>query len=127
MAKMVVGKDMTKSQAADALKAAHTNMVAEIKKYTALSDYKSVGALMYYAKAHEIAINALKGPQPDPETGLVPCGCGGHGLCYFVASPYQDKGYSIVCSDCHIKVEGCIDAISAKECWNTALGYREVE
>jgi hypothetical protein len=23
------------------------------------------------------AIDALRGPQPDPDTGLVPCGCGG--------------------------------------------------
>ena len=27
-------------------------------------------------EAFDMAILALRGPQPDPKTGLVPCGCG---------------------------------------------------
>ena len=27
-------------------------------------------------EAFDVAIAALRGPQPDPDTGLVPCGCG---------------------------------------------------
>ena len=53
--------EMTKEQAAVALEGAYGNMVAEILKYKALGDDKVVNALMYYAKAHELAIEALRG------------------------------------------------------------------
>lgn len=62
---------------------------------------------------------------PDPETGLVPCGCGGKGEEYYVEHPYSEQGYYIVCNSCPTQIYACPDAESAKETWNTAMGYRK--
>ena len=31
----------------------------------------------HHLESFKLAIAALRGPDPDPDTGLVPCGCGG--------------------------------------------------
>ena len=69
--------------------------------------------------------------QPDPETGLVPCGCGGSASCYV---SYDDEKWvttvKIVCNKCLINV--AISALyelrgeealadDAKRAWNTAM------
>lgn len=71
------------------------------------------------------ALAALRGPQPDPETGLVPCGCGGKAkiwpsdLRQAVVTAYQ-----VGCIECAMTtdwVRGKQE--NAVKFWNTAMGY----
>ena len=62
---------------------------------------------------------ALRGPQPDPDTGLVPCGCGGKaeegGLLF-------DTGdYFTSCRECGT-LSWCMTQKGANKSWNQAMG-----
>ena len=83
----------------------------------------------------EHASAKIKGPQPDAETGLVPCGCGGSASFHV---SYDDKNWSttvkIACNKCLINVAFSalyelrgVEALSgdAKNAWNAAMGYTE--
>jgi hypothetical protein len=84
--------------------------------------------------AMDEAIAALRGPQPDPITGLVPCGCGGKAVIHDHQN-YGEPGmnYWVGCDnqkcDCTVgmyldetgRFEKKEDAIKA---WNTAMGYK---
>ena len=72
----------------------------------------------------------LKQPQPDPETGLVPCGCGGvaEQMDFHDGFFYHSK---VECPDCGIEImragyttEEAHDM--TKEAWNTAMGLKGV-
>lgn len=70
--------------------------------------------------AYKMAIDTLRGPQPDPDTGLVPCGCGGKaeegGLLF-------DTGdYFTSCRECGT-LSWCMTQKGANKAWNTAMGY----
>jgi len=80
------------------------------------------------------ALDALRGPQPDPETGLVPCGCGGKATIKKGNAAYS--GYFAMCSGCECavgfdrgnddhRVFGEFpDEEQTKTAWNTAMGWR---
>ena len=85
----------------------------------------------------EAVLSALRGPQPDPITGLVPCGCGGSAA-YHIS--HDGKNWSttvkVACNKCLIHVifsalyelrgeEALAD--DAKRAWNTAMGWRVEE
>jgi hypothetical protein len=94
-----------------------------VKVHTFLEDafgYKVADEIMEGLKA---AVTALRGPIPDPETGLVPCGnCG--------SAPIIEKlgaGGFWRKTKCP---KGCIStdyepADSSKITWNKAHGYKE--
>ena len=78
--------------------------------------------------------SVLRGPAPDPDTGLVPCGCGGSAA-YHIS--YDDENWSttvkVACNKCLIHVifsalyelrgaEALAD--DAKNAWNTAMSGR---
>ena len=71
---------------------------------------------------------ALRGPVPDPETGLVPCGCGGKAkigrLEYTIADPDLMPAFYAYCQDCGIITENSADREQTKNAWNRAMGYR---
>lgn len=79
------------------------------------------------------ALAAMRGPQPDPDTGLAPCGCGGKAR--IEESPFADdvdnvglKIYMVGCAECTIGFEGYFISIEdAQEHWNTAMGWRGKE
>ena len=73
--------------------------------------------------ATDAVIVALRGPEPDPETGLVPCGCGGKAeIC---GSSGDDESYSLECWECGTSSR-CYDTKKeAKAAWNRAMGYKE--
>ena len=79
-------------------------------------------------KALPTAIAALRGPQPDLITGLVPCGCGGKVRveCYpeWAGTP---KAYRVDCFNCHVGTMPCQTAEQAKIAWNRAMGWRVEE
>ena len=59
---------------------------------------------------------------PDPDTGLVKCGCGGKA----VYEEFFDGFFNIdrvTCETCGIKVDTA-EARQAKSAWNTAMGWK---
>ena len=64
---------------------------------------------------------ALRGPQPDPITGLVPCGCGGKAMIH----ECHNLSHVIYCDKCKIETNYQLTADTAKDAWNTAMGYKE--
>ena len=60
-----------------------------------------------------------RGPQPDPITGLVPCGCGGKAMIH----ECHNLSYVIYCDKCKIETNYQLTADTAKDAWNTAMGY----
>jgi hypothetical protein len=76
-----------------------------------------------FAEAIDEAIKALSGPVPDPETGLVPCGCGGKAE--IAGSSGDADYYSIICVECDIDTDSYEKKEDAKAAWNRAMGYKE--
>lgn len=68
--------------------------------------------------AIEKAVEALRGPQPDPDTGLVPCGCGGRAMLIGL------QAYSYVCIHCGTSTRNYEKEEHAKTAWNTAMGQK---
>jgi hypothetical protein len=77
-----------------------------------------------FRDAMHMAADALRGPQPDPITGLVPCGCGGK-----AANEDFFDGFfhlsRVTCPKCGIEVTTADG--QAKAAWNRAMGMPEVE
>ena len=81
-----------------------------------------------FRDAMHMAAAALRGPQPDPETGLVPCGCGGK-VKIWPSEPTQFThvitDYEVGCTECAMTtgwVRGKQD--NAMNVWNTAMGQK---
>ena len=74
---------------------------------------------IYITEALNMAIAALEAKIPDPETGLVPCGCGGK------LKLHKIRSFMVYCQKC----PWCIGDFDTKEeavkTANTAMGYRE--
>jgi len=77
--------------------------------------------------AVDVALDALRGPQPDPDTGLMPCGCGGKAKVW-PSEPTQFTrvitDYEVGCTECAMTtgwVRGKQE--NAIKVWNTAMGY----
>ena len=75
-----------------------------------------------------VLLEALRGPQPNPETGMMPCGCGramrvdcypgNHGLA---------DAYQVTCYDCNVGTLPMRSAGKAQVAWNRAMGRRVEE
>ena len=74
-----------------------------------------------FRDAMHMAADALRGPQLDPTTGLVPCGCGGAA----VDNVGIDYRYGYKCQKCGIETMAGPNRDCAKEVWNTAMGWKE--
>ena len=73
-----------------------------------------------------IALAALRGPQPDPDTGLVRCGCGGKaGFHYSVMM--RDNDCYVECGVCGEHSKVALSEDKARDAWNRAMGWREKE
>ena len=57
--------------------------------------------------------------QPDPITGLVPCGCGGK-----ATRSYSSIGCVVFCSTCGCTTKSVFFASEAVKVWNTAMGWK---
>ena len=89
-------------------------------------------------EAYQIALSVLRGPQPDPITGLVPCGCAGKPEYH-----QHEWGYiasvkvSVKCSVCKSSTAEFVefayddaDTVTAlkaiaRGAWNAMRGYKE--
>ena len=70
------------------------------------------------------AIDALKPPTPDPDTGLVPCGCGGKAELFRAIKP-QDGTSFVQCTNCTVCTGVFVDEEKTRSEWNRAMGCRE--
>ena len=84
-----------------------------------------------FRDAMHMAAAALRGPQADPDTGLVPCGCGGKAKIW-PSDPTQFTkavtDYEVGCTECAMTtgwVRGKQE--NAMKAWNTAMGWRVEE
>ena len=61
-------------------------------------------------------------PQPDPDTGLVPCGCGGRARLYEL----DDDFYlvRVECSQCYVATRATYNEERATHDWNRAMGWK---
>ena len=64
----------------------------------------------------EAVLSALRSPQPDPETGLMPCGCGG--------KAEVGDGNKAFCGRCGITTLEQFTQEDAKSEWNRAMGVK---
>ena len=80
----------------------------------------------------EAVLSALRGPQPDPITGLVPCGCGGKAA--VKKGVNHRSGYYVICEKCECNIGLDRDDFlrpygaypteeQAVSDWGTAMGY----
>jgi hypothetical protein len=61
--------------------------------------------------------------QPDPTTGLVPCGCGGKaGFHYSVMM--RDNDCYVECGVCGGHTKVVLSEDKARDAWNTAMGWK---
>ena len=67
---------------------------------------------------HEGILDALKPPTPDPDTGLMPCGCGGK-----AKITEQSLNWLIKCVECGIQLEVYGGRGGAVWSWNRAMGW----
>ena len=83
-----------------------------------------------FRDAMHMAAAALCGPQPDPDTGLMPCGCGGVPVPYswdetLFSGDTPCLDVTVACQKCgmggNIWHESKLDA---KNWWNAAMGWR---
>ena len=74
-------------------------------------------------EAFDMAIAALRSPTPDPDTGLVPCGCGGKARASTLSG--RDDWF-VECIKCHTTTYSNSKE-GAEEKWDRAMGLLEVE
>ena len=82
---------------------------------------------------YEELIEVLKGPQPDPITGLVPCGCGGKAELENIE--YDGDNWRVTCKECQTTAFETVREMdgywggkeSAIENWNRAMGFKEAD
>ena len=70
-------------------------------------------------EALDMAIDALLGPQPDPITGLVPCGCG----CKPELRAEEWGWYQVYCTGCDMHGGDSRIPDNVIDEWNTSHGY----
>jgi hypothetical protein len=102
-----------------------------------------------WVDAAELVDDILRRQTPDPETGLVPCGCGGvpklhktvlsgtYGIDHFSGHCFSSMIHWVECARCGVKTEShfpgvplyqarpvCPSEKEATDAWNAAMGYK---
>lgn len=77
----------------------------------------------------EYACAKIQGPEPDVETGLVPCGCGGKAILFHqpdIEGPGSDGDrWAVFCEKtCGMETSDLTSREYAVETWNTAMGHK---
>ena len=71
-----------------------------------------------------IAVTALRGPQPNLTTGLVPCRwCGGEAGFHYATMLRDDDCY-VECRICGEHSKVALSEDKARDVWNYSMGYR---
>ena len=88
-------------------------------------DIKKEQEYKRFILAVNVALDALRGPQPDPETGLVRCGCGGKAE--IRKWEWANDAYIAGCTVCDANVDFPYDIDETDKIisdWNRAMGRR---
>ena len=92
----------------------------------ALADFVGPELAGIVHQAMIMGAEALRGPQPDPDTGLVPCGCGGKAKeetrIVEISGDYIAR---VFCEECGIATEYYSDGNVVFLDWNRAMGYAD--
>ena len=89
-------------------------------KYQEESD-KISGVMLVVSKGYILDAPTIS-PEPDPETGLVSCGCGGKPtFCHLRLE--RDDGYYFECPKCRARSAIRIGREGARDSWNQSRGY----
>ena len=95
-------------------------------KPEALADFVGPELAGIVHQAMVMGAEALRSTQPDPSTGLMPCGCGGKAR--LLRKPIGNwVDHKIACDSCTTEtawVAGKDSAEMAKIEWNTAMGWK---
>ena len=79
-------------------------------------------------QACQMGAEALRGPVPDPVTGLLPCGCGGKAKIWPSGSTQFTKvitDYEVGCTECAMTTGWVLGKQEhAIKVWNTAMGWK---
>ena len=115
---------MTRDEAARVLKAQADYYGKLFASMITAGDYSELRELEKRMEALEIGADALRGPQPDPKTGIVPCGCGGKPTFLYSYVARDDECY-LECPRCEAKSALRLGEERARDSWNTAMGMRD--
>lgn len=66
-------------------------------------------------------VRMLAPNKPDPETGLLPCGCGGKAIRVHIPHETKTKITCVACETCFVTTPYLEDD-EAKDVWNRAMG-----
>jgi len=73
--------------------------------------------------AVDVALDALRGPEPDPITGLAPCGCGGKAETHELYGDFSGT-YMTDCKKCATGTTQYNTKKESQDAWNTAMGWK---
>ena len=104
-----------------------------IERYKALVNYRYSHGMEYdmspggitkdtTTDLMESVLRELTKANPDPITGLVPCGCGNQAEIHY--GVYEKNDYYVECGACGIGTRVITGENDAKRVWNTAMGYK---
>ena len=116
---------MTKEEAAGGLKAQADYYGKLFESMITAGDYSELRELEKRMEALDLGAAALRGPQPDPKTGLVPCGCGGKAE--IRKWEWANDAYIAGCTVCNANVDFPYDIDETDKIisdWNRAMGWR---
>ena len=83
-----------------------------------------MGAMLVVGKGFIMDATTIT-PQPDPDTGLVPCGCGGRPEVRWGSTMLDSTHVSVWCIDCMVGTYGFYEEENkAKDAWNRAMGWK---
>ncbi len=116
---------MTRDEAARVLKAQVDYYGKLFASMVTAGDYSELRELETRMEALEVGADALRGPQPDPKTGIVPCGVCGKSPTY---EEFNDGFFDldrVECRGCGVMVTSACGKSKAK--WNAMRGYKEAD
>ena len=118
--------EMTADQAVRVIKAMGKHIVDEREPRPGALDIVDAVALAVDALRRAEALRTMR--EPDPETGLMPCGCGSSELMGLLWPIGPDEiMYYICCRECQTQTGLSENKESEVKRWNRAMGWREEE
>lgn len=119
---------MTKEEASGVLKAQADYYGKLFESMVTAGDYLELWELEKRMEAIEMGADALRGAQPDPDTGLMPCGCGGIvKVAFYSGYAGTPDAYQVDCFQCHVGTRPMQTEEQAKAAWNLSHGYKEAD
>ena len=111
---------MTREEAAKVLTEKAEVWEGVLNHMVSAGDFSELKQIEDYETALRMGAAALRVSQPDPVTGLVPCGCGGKAGFHY--SVIVDNDCYVECGICGEHSKVALSEDKARDAWNTAMG-----